>query len=53
VARGPAALRRARLIERLGEARDGGNVLLWKVITTTIVFALAGLEVFLAARFWA
>jgi hypothetical protein len=30
----------------------GGNLLLWKVIATTIVFALAGLQVLLAARLW-
>jgi uncharacterized protein DUF6529 len=30
----------------------GGNLLLWKVIATTVVFALAGLQVFMAARFW-
>ncbi len=30
----------------------GGNLLLWKVILATIVFALAGLQVFMAARFW-
>jgi hypothetical protein len=30
----------------------GGELLLWKVIATTIVFALAGLQVIMAARFW-
>jgi len=30
----------------------GGNLLFWKVLATTVVFALAGLEVFMAARFW-
>jgi hypothetical protein len=30
----------------------GGELLLWKVIATTVVFALAGLQVFLAAGFW-
>lgn len=30
----------------------GGNLLLWKVIAATIVVMLAGLQVFLAARFW-
>ena len=30
----------------------GGNLLLWKVIGTTFVFALAGGQVLLAARFW-
>jgi hypothetical protein len=30
----------------------GGQLLLWKVIAATIVFALAGAQVFLAARFW-
>ena len=30
----------------------GGNLLLWKVVATTVVFALAGVQVFMAARFW-
>ena len=30
----------------------GGDLLLWKVIGATVVFLLAGLQVFLAARFW-
>jgi len=30
----------------------GGNLLLWKVIATTVVFALAGFQVLLAARLW-
>jgi hypothetical protein len=30
----------------------GGQLLLWKVVITTIVFALAGLQVAMAARFW-
>ena len=30
----------------------GGELLLWKVVATTIVFALAGLQVVMAARFW-
>lgn len=30
----------------------GGNLLLWKVVGTTVVFALAGVQVFAAARFW-
>lgn len=30
----------------------GDNLLLWKVIFATVVFALSGLQVFLAARFW-
>lgn len=30
----------------------GGNLLFWKVVAATIVFGLAGLQVFLAARFW-
>lgn len=30
----------------------GGDLLLYKVIATTIVFGLAGLQVFMAARFW-
>jgi hypothetical protein len=29
-----------------------GNLLLWKVVLATIVFALAGLQVAMAARFW-
>lgn len=29
-----------------------GNLLLWKVVATTIVFAFAGLQVFFAARLW-
>jgi uncharacterized protein DUF6529 len=31
---------------------NGGNLLLWKVVLMTIVFALAGLQVAMAARFW-
>ena len=30
----------------------GNHLLLWKVILTTIVFALAGVQVFFAARLW-
>src|SRR5687767_11030819 len=30
----------------------GGELLLWKVIATTIVFALGGLQVIMAARFY-
>lgn len=30
----------------------GGNLLLWKVVGATVVFAGAGLQVLLAARFW-
>jgi hypothetical protein len=30
----------------------GGNLLLWKVIAAATVFALSGLQVALAARFW-
>ena len=30
----------------------GGELLLWKVVATTIVFALAGVQVLLAARLW-
>ena len=30
----------------------GGNLLLWKVVLTSIVFALAGLQVAMAGRFW-
>ena len=30
----------------------GGHLLLWKVVVTSIVFALAGLQVAMAARFW-
>jgi hypothetical protein len=30
----------------------GGHLLLWKVVLTSIVFALAGLQVVMAAGFW-
>jgi hypothetical protein len=30
----------------------GGNLLLWKVVAAATVFALSGLQVALAARFW-
>jgi hypothetical protein len=30
----------------------GGQLLLWKVVVTSIVLALAGLQVAVAARFW-
>lgn len=30
----------------------GGELLLWKVVLSTVVFALAGLQVAMAARFW-
>jgi hypothetical protein len=30
----------------------GGHLLLWKVVLTSIVFGLAGLQVVMAARFW-
>ncbi|MGH9276894.1 MAG: DUF6529 family protein [Acidimicrobiales bacterium] len=30
----------------------GGRLLAWKVVLTTVVFALAGLQVVVAARFW-
>ena len=30
----------------------GGELLLWKVVACTIVFALAGVQVLLAARLW-
>jgi hypothetical protein len=30
----------------------GGNLLLWKVVGTSIVLLLAGVQVLLAARFW-
>ncbi|TMK82223.1 MAG: hypothetical protein E6G57_17550 [Actinobacteria bacterium] len=30
----------------------GGHLLLWKVMVTSVVFALAGLQVAMAARFW-
>jgi hypothetical protein len=30
----------------------GGQLLLWKVVLTSVVFALAGLQVAMAARFW-
>ena len=37
---------------RLLDTLTGGNLLLWKVIATTLVFLLAGLQVLLAGRFW-
>ena len=30
----------------------GGHLLLWKVLVTSVVVALAGLQVAVAARFW-
>jgi hypothetical protein len=30
----------------------GGHLLAWKVVTTSLVFALAGVQVLTAARFW-
>jgi hypothetical protein len=30
----------------------GGHLLAWKVVAATVVFALAGLQVLMAARFW-
>jgi hypothetical protein len=30
----------------------GNNLLLWKVVAATVVFALAGIQVLLAARLW-
>jgi hypothetical protein len=30
----------------------GGHLLAWKVVAATVVFALAGLQVFMAAGFW-
>ena len=30
----------------------GGELLLWKVVAATVVFALAGFQVLMAARFW-
>jgi hypothetical protein len=30
----------------------GGHLLAWKVVAATVVFALAGVQVVLAARFW-
>jgi hypothetical protein len=30
----------------------GGNLLAWKVVAATAVFALAGLQLFFAGRFW-
>lgn len=35
----------------LNDVTDG-NLLLWKVVVATVVFALAGAQVVLAARFW-
>jgi uncharacterized protein DUF6529 len=37
---------------RVLNALTGGNLLLWKVIGATVVLLLAGVQVFLAARFW-
>jgi hypothetical protein len=31
----------------------GGHLLAWKVVATSVIFALAGMQVVLAARFWA
>ena len=39
------------MIKILNDA-TGGHLLLWKVLLTSIVLALAGLQVALAARFW-
>jgi len=39
------------MINFLNDA-TGGHLLLWKVVLTSIVFALAGLQVVMAARFW-
>jgi hypothetical protein len=39
------------MIKFLNDA-TGGNLLLWKVVLMSIVFALAGLQVAMAARFW-
>ena len=39
------------MIKLLNDA-TGGHLLLWKVIVTSVVVALAGLQVAAAARFW-
>ena len=39
------------MIKVLNDA-TGGHLLLWKVLLTSIVLALAGLQVAVAARFW-
>jgi len=39
------------MIKFLNDA-TGGNLLLWKVVLMSVVFALAGLQVAMAARFW-
>jgi hypothetical protein len=39
------------MIKILNDA-TGGHLLLWKVVLTSIVLALAGLQVAAAARFW-
>jgi len=41
-------------VDLIGFLNDitGGELLLWKVVLSTIVFALAGLQVAMAARFW-
>jgi hypothetical protein len=41
----------ADVIGWLNDVTDG-NLLLWKVVFATVVFALAGLQVVMAARFW-
>lgn len=39
------------VVSFLNDVTDG-HLLAWKVVVTTVVFALAGLQVALAARFW-
>ena len=39
------------MIKILNDA-TGGHLLLWKVVLTSVVLALAGLQVAVAARFW-
>lgn len=39
------------MIKLLNDA-TGGHLLLWKVVVTSVVLALAGLQLAVAARFW-
>ena len=40
------------IVELLNDL-TGGQLLLWKVLLTSVIFACAGLQVMLAARFYA
>ena len=44
----PASIDFIHILNRI----TGGHLLAWKVVLATIVFALAGLQVAMAARFW-